>query len=259
MQWNLIAQNRSVRDKFFFALQAILHPASASSSSSSSASKRDNVVTRGSMLTRWFGEGADASCESVFLFHESDGTKYGSLYWNAKDGDRTKSAQCQLPLHTVKDVYMGKNTRTTRSPRLDAVPKDVLFSLVASPSKDSSSSAPASLNLQARDAAARTEFVHALKGFWKTTSVSSIKAPPLTPAQAGPAGGYGAAAEVLQVPFHVARCTCLSAVHVSPHLQLIPSWIPLSSACRRDQLQESQLRSSDEQRMDTMAGRSSTR
>ena len=191
LEWNLIAPSREARDKFFFALQSYMTPVGANPSPS--PQPIDTIVSRGSLFNRWTGEGDDVQCERIFIFHEQDGTKYGSLYWNSAYGDRTASELRQMPLHLVKDVFMGKNTRTTRSPPMALVAKDVLFSLVSAP--DASGNIEA-LNLEAPDAMTRSEYVHALKGFFRKTTISHIKTQPLTSA---PTGGFGLPAEQLVV------------------------------------------------------------
>lgn len=194
-QWNLIASTKDVRDTFFFALQSTL----SAGPSTYTQPLAPNAVTRGSTFTLWTGEGEELKSETIFLFHEKDDTKYGSLYWNAVESDRTLDASRTLSLSAIRDVYLGRNTATMKSAGLNDVPKEVLFSLVAPSSSSSSSAAPTALNLQARDAAHRTEFIENLKIFWKTTTTSSIKNAPV-PEAAGAAAAVAGVAAVATTP-----------------------------------------------------------
>ena len=47
---------------------------------------------------------------NVFLFYQQDGTSHGSFYWS-DPGTRFANPQQSLALHTLTDIYVGKQTR----------------------------------------------------------------------------------------------------------------------------------------------------
>lgn len=144
-------------------------------------SLNSNIVSRGLMLTMWSSASADVPVTSsrIFLFHEYDGTKYGSLYWNSANGDRTRSSERSMPLHLVKNVYLGRRTRVTASSPVAGVSKDQLFSLVGAASKDGSEPS-IGINLETIDVHQRTEWIGQMKGFWanksKVKTIAATKA-----------------------------------------------------------------------------------
>lgn len=210
------------------AVPAPLSPAAAAAAAAAAkvpVSGRDeqgfNVLSRGVMLTLWEGEGAGVTSSRAFLFHEYDSAadaasdkaaKYGSLYWNASEGDRSRASSRRFPLHTMRDIYCGKSTATTRSSAMDHVPKGQVVSLVAAPSAAADAQTPPqSLNIQVASAAHRAAFVNALKQFWgkqrpespnasssSSASASVIAAVPppadFSPRAAAPPAFFGGAA-----------------------------------------------------------------
>lgn len=217
-QWNFIAPDRDTRDRTFYAIQAILTSRerqsrlqsalqapkiSASSAAAwsprtadSTAQTAGNVLVRGVVATRWVGSESPAS-EPVFVFHEFDGSKYGSLYWNAAEGDRSRASNRCFPLHTVRDVWQGKNTPALKA--LVSVPKDVLMALGANPPADGS--APLTLALQFASRQERAEFVTSLKEFWsgiKPTAASPRS--PSSPSAAGASSSSSSSSSTAMVP-----------------------------------------------------------
>lgn len=218
-QWNFIAPDRDTRDRTFYALQAILTSrerqarlqnaliapkVSASSAAAwspraadSAATQTGNVLVRGVVATRWVGADKPQS-EPVFVFHEFDGSKYGSIYWNAQEGDRSRASNRCFPLHTVRDVWQGKNTPELRA--LESVPKEVLMALGATPPADGST--PLVLALQFGSKQERTEFVTSLKEFWSgiKPQAASPRSPSSSPMAASSSSSSTAAAVVPAQP-----------------------------------------------------------
>jgi len=178
--WNLVADSRLRRDRFIACLQVYLqHGARASNLVGASRrwsqtlAQADNIASRGVWWIRWFGDESNPQTEHVFLFHESDGSTYGSLYWNnTHEGDRTRCAERVLPLSAVKDVFLGRSTPMMRSDALAPVSKSLLVTLQAPVGSDKDIP-PFSLYLQATSKDERTEWIDALKSLWSRPSVSS--------------------------------------------------------------------------------------
>jgi hypothetical protein len=59
-------------------------------------------------------KGGSTHKEVIMLFYQDDNTKMGSLYW-CEPGDLTPSPDHCLPLHTLTDIYVGKQTEALKS------------------------------------------------------------------------------------------------------------------------------------------------
>jgi len=193
-QWNLVARDQPTRNAFFFALQTLLtskerqerlQDALAASQPGNMplwsprragagvvpAAAASNLADIGIMATLWHGNGEHVHSERVFLFHELDGTKYGSLYWNTSAGDRATDENRRLALHGIRDVFLGKVTATAKSEAMIPVPKSHVMSLVNAPSKDGG--VPQSLNIELDSSSIRTQFLEALKEIWSASKAKS--------------------------------------------------------------------------------------
>lgn len=181
------------------------------------SSSSSSILTSGRPFIGYFGSPESVTVKNINIYLEPSEGRLGTFYYYDASQQRSKIDENSVPLHKISDVYLGKQTKILLSSSVTGS-SDTCFTIVTK---------KMTLNLQAPNAQARTEFTTALHAVFTNSGKKVVEDDtPRKPA------AVDVSAPVTKVePFEVTSPYGLGTVDEAPRTDgIVPVKLPWSTA-----------------------------